>query len=206
MFTANYVISFKCIIDDNKNSLIDDKVSSKNYYYQFQSIINENYKIISTKKVSILRMMLHMTHNIKTRYWIINYVCVLSFCFPSQPLLFTPNSGHYTPQSLWSSLKSLLFMKKNSLIMNPWAPYRLSVVWGGGCCARNAHCTKIVGGVEPNGWGCAGVQKTIFPQKMFCAKPNTKPDSHYGSQVRKGLGTQAPRSNREYNLATAMAI
>ena len=49
-------------------------------------------------------------------------------------------------------------------------------------------------------------RKTILAQEIYCAKPNTKPDSHYGSWVHKGLGIQAPRIIKEYNLATAISI
>ena len=70
----------------------------------------------------------------------------------------------------------------------PWVPPYPSVMgWG----------TKIEGGVDSNGWVRAGVRDEISVQNIYCSKTNTKPDTHYGSQVCNGIGYQAPQSNLE---------
>ena len=57
----------------------------------------------------------------------------------------------------------------------------------GGCCARKARSTKLMEGVDLNGWGWAGASKTIMAREIYCAKPNLKPDSQSGSRFHKGL-------------------
>ena len=76
----------------------------------------------------------------------------------------------------------------------------------GECCAREAHCAKLVGGVDSNGWGCAGVHKKISAQDIYCANSNTKPDSQSSYWAHKVVGNRAPLSIREYNLMTAISI
>ena len=46
----------------------------------------------------------------------------------------------------------------------------------------------------------------IFARNVYCAKPNTNTDAHYGSRSRKGFGAQATRSTLEYDLMTAIII
>ena len=57
---------------------------------------------------------LTLSYNIKTRYWIIRYVCVPRFHFLSYSLLFTQKPGHYMPKSPCSSPYVLLFTPKFS--------------------------------------------------------------------------------------------
>ena len=74
----------------------------------------------------------------------------------------------------------------------PWAPFRPAVV--GLWCTHKARCTKLVGGVDSIGWGCAGALKTILAREIYCFKSNSKPDSQSGSQICKLPGSWAPRS------------
>ena len=84
-----------------------------------------------------------------------------------------------------------------------WCPVRPS--WGG-CCVCKACFSKLVGGVDLNGWGCAGVRRNILAQETYCAKRNPEPDSQSGSRVCKGIGNQAPQSIQEYDLETTIEI
>ena len=72
------------------------------------------------------------------------------------------------------------------------------------CCAREARCANLVGGVDSNWWVCAGLRKMILAWDLYCANPNPDPDYQSVSWFRKGLGTRASRSTREYNLVTAI--
>ena len=85
-----------------------------------------------------------------------------------------------------------------------WAPSCLSVV--AGVTHANHICTKLLGEVDLNGWGCAGLWKTILAREISCANLNPKPDSQSGSQVHKGLGTQDLRRIQDYDLETEVEI
>ena len=130
----------------------------------------------------------------KMRYWVISYVCVPCFCFRSKSLVFTPNTGHYTPKSPCSSPNGLFFIPKSSYGCVPMIAFQPDHHGAWGCCTHEARCAKLVGGVDSNGRGCAGVRETILTQEIYCTNPNTKPDYQYGSWVCKGLGTQYTQS------------
>ena len=72
------------------------------------------------------------------RYCIISYVCVPHFCFPSESLLFTPNPGHYMPNSPCSSPNGLLFNPKSASGNLPVSavPYVRRGGWGCVACAK----------------------------------------------------------------------
>ena len=57
-----------------------------------------------------------------------------------------------------------------------------------------------------NGWICADVRDAILAQDIYCTNPDPKPGTQYGSWFHKGLGTQALRSTREYDLETKIVI
>ena len=103
-----------------------------------------------------------------------------------------------TRQILRAPLQMACFLRR--------VPPRPSVMGGGVCCARKARCAKLVGGMDSNGWVCAGVRETILALNIYYSKPNTKPNSQSGSQVCKGLGNQALGSIGEYDLATLIVI
>ena len=123
----------------------------------------------------------------------------LQFHFPSQSLLFTPNPSLYMPMSPCSLPHCHLF---TPILSYGFVP--LSVVpsfqWGG------VGGGGLEGGVDLNGWVCAGVCDAILEQNIYCAKPNPETDTHSGSQVCKGLGAWSPQSNLDCDLATAIAI
>ena len=102
-----------------------------------------------------------------------------------------------TRQSLYTPLKKWpAFYAKVLVWVRTYERCPIRPLWGG-FWAWSA-LNKTSGGVDYNGWGCAGVHD--------CAKPNPKPKSQYVSQVRKGLGTRATWSIWEYDLTTAIAI
>ena len=131
---------------------------------------------------------------IKMRYYIINYVCALSFCFRPESLLFMSNPGHYMPKSTRSSPNEIIFTPTSlsKYILARAVLYVHCMEWK--CCARKTHWTKLGGRVDSNVWVCAGVSKTILAREVYPAKPNTKPDPQYGSQVHTGLGTRSLQS------------
>ena len=53
---------------------------------------------------------------------------------------------------------------------------------------------------------CAGVLDAILAQGIYVPKPNTNPDSQYGSRVYKVTGTQSLQSIQEYDLANVIEI
>ena len=111
----------------------------------------------------------------KTRFWIISYVCVLHFLFPSKFLILTPNPSHYTSKSPCSFPNGLLFTLKRSSDPYMWALSHLSVVGGGECCACKTHCAKLLGGVDLNEWGCTDVRETILAREIYCVNTNPEP-------------------------------
>ena len=115
-----------------------------------------------------------------------------------------PNNGHYMLKYQWYSPNGMLFTPKYSSGYIPMS--NILSVRCGGCCIRDAHCEKLVGGVDLNGWGCAGVHETILAWEIYCSKTNTKPTYQYGYRVRKVFGTWDPRIIWEYNFATAIVI
>ena len=50
------------------------------------------------------------------------------------------------------------------------------------------------------------MRKTILAQDIYCANPNTEPESQSGSRVCRVVGNQAPRSTQECDLATTIGI
>ena len=99
-------------------------------------------------------------------------VCPTLF-FRSKLLMFTPNLGHYTSKSRCSSLNDLFFTLESSSGYVPVSS--IPSVYRGGwgwVCMREAHCTKIGGWVDFNGWVCAGVHKNMFVREIYCAKNN----------------------------------
>ena len=142
------------------------------------------------------------------RYWSIRYVCCPRFFRMNlRYLLQIPVIIH---QSLRDPLQITFFLLQIILMgMYLWVPSSPSVVGGGrvgGCCTCEARCTKLVGGVDSDEWGCAGVCKNILVQEIYSAKPNADPKSQYRSQVHNGLGTQAPQSIQYYDLASVILI
>ena len=79
---------------------------------------------------------------------------------------------------------------------------------GGGvlCCVREVRSEKLGGGVDSNGWVCAGVCNATLSRDIYCAKPNQEPDAQYSSRVCRGLGTRDLQRTWEYNLSTTIAI
>ena len=132
-------------------------------------------------------------------YWIISYVYVPS-------LLLTPNTGYYTPKSLWYSSNGLILMQKVLVWERICEQCPVCLLCVGECWACKVRCAKLEGGVDSNWWVCAGVRKTILAQKIYCADPNPKPDSKCGSQVCKGLGNRAVWSIQKYDLTTNIEI
>ena len=131
----------------------------------------------------------------KTCYWIIRYVCALHFSVPSESLLLSqiPVIIH---QSLGAPLHMALFLLRSTHMGTYlWAPSCSSIMGGKGCCARRVCCAKIVGGMDLNRWGYAGVYETILMREIYCVKPNPKTDSQSGSQVRKRLGPDLRRAS-----------
>ena len=99
------------------------------------------------------------------------------------------------------------FLRQSTCLdIYPLDPPRPSVMISGRCYAHKAHCAKLAGGLDSNGWVFAGSRETILAREIYCAKPNLEPESQSGSWVCKGLGTQSPRSIREYDLANVIAI
>ena len=84
--------------------------------------------------------------NTKTRYWIISYLSCLRFHFPYKSLVFTPNPGHDTPRSPFSSPNVLIFTPESFSGYIPVSS--VSSIQYGGCCVCKAHCAKLVGGVD----------------------------------------------------------
>ena len=129
------------------------------------------------------------------------------FRFLYESLIFMPNIGHYMPKSPCSSPNGLLFTP-NSLS----GLIRVSTVpsgrhgGGGLCCMHEARCVNIVVVVDSNGWVCAGVSEMILARDIYCEKTNPKPDPQYSYRVRKGLGTRAPQSTWDCDLATVISI
>ena len=80
------------------------------------------------------------------------------------------------------------------------------LVFHGRCCSHEAHCAKLLGGVDSNGWGCTGVWKNLLAQESYCANLNPESNFQSVSRVRKGLGTRSPRNIRKYDLTTAISI
>ena len=108
------------------------------------------------------------------------------------------------PMSPYSSPNGLLFnLKYLSGYINMSAVPSISR--GGGVVLR-ARSAKPVGGVDSNGWGCAGVWESILAQEIYFFKTYPKPYAQSGSWVFKGLGTWAPRSIWEYDLVTVFTI
>ena len=88
-----------------------------------------------------------------------------------------------------------------------WRTIPPSGVEGGrGGCVHEVCSKKLVGGMDSNGWGCAGVRKNILTREFYWATIIPKPEYQYGSWVRKVLGNQSARIIWEYNLATPITI
>ena len=140
------------------------------------------------------------TINIETHY----SVPYFRFCYES--LILSLNHGHYAPKSPYSSPNVLLFTSKSLYGYLPARviPYVRRGGWG--CCMREARFAILGGGGDLNGRLFAGVCKTILAQEMYFPKPNTKPYSHSGYWVQRGLGTWSPWIIRDYNLAIAISI
>ena len=85
--------------------LVYDITKSKNQHYsKYFSLPIFQYNRVP---FSVYACSVH----IKTCHWIIIYVCLPTFRFLSKPLLFTLNTGHYTPKFLCSSLNGLILLQ-----------------------------------------------------------------------------------------------
>ena len=60
--------------------------------------------------------------------------------------------------------------------------------------------------VESSGWFHVCVRNAILAQNIYCAKPNTEPDTHFGSWIRNVIGDWAPQSILKYNRATTIVV
>ena len=112
-------------------------------------------------------------------------------------LIFTPNPSLYTPISPGSPPNDLLFTPISYFGFAPLSAVP-SVCWARG--------EKLGVGVDSSGLVHADVCNAILAKDIYCAKPNPDLDDHSSPRVRKGFGDLAMRSNREYDLATAIAV
>ena len=129
------------------------------------------------------------------------YGCRLRFHFPSISLIFTPNTGLYTPISPCYFPNGHIYFS-NTLQSSPVGFYPCEA----SCTIVAVGDAKLEVWVDLNGWVRVGVRDEIFARNVYCAKPNTNTDAHYGSRSRKGFGAQATRSTLEYDLMTAITI
>ena len=112
---------------------------------------------------------------------------------------------------IWQSIRAPLQMacfllQIPCLASYAWALSGLAVMGGGLCCMHEVRCMNIVVGVDSNGWFCAGVSEMILARDIYYDKPNPKPDPQSSYWVRKGLGTRAPQSTWDCDLATVISI
>ena len=110
-------------------------------YIQFHSLNISNY-FLSHLLVILFFFCLIISgqlKSLKTRYWIISFLCVLHFCVCSDSLLFTPNPGHYMPNYPCSSPNVPFLMLKSLSEYVPMItvpPVNCGGVCGGGGVAR----------------------------------------------------------------------
>ena len=121
--------------------------------------------------------------------------CRLQFSSPSESLIFTQNTSLYTPMSPCYPPNGLLFTLILSYGLIPLIAVLYLLREGG-----------LWGGVNYNGWVCAGVCDAILERDIYCPRSNNDPGTQSGSRVCKGLGDRAPRSTWEYNLTNKIAI
>ena len=128
----------------------------------------------------------------------------LQFNFPSASLIFTPNTGLYTPISPWSLPNvpppfSDIFQSSpilsDGFVILCIVPY---VCQGGGA--------KLEVWMDLNGWVHVCVRNAILARNNYCTKTNPELDSHSGSWIHNGLGNQALWNTLEYDLMTAISI
>ena len=147
-----------------------------------------------------------MVVSIKTRYWILSYVCCPYFRFLYKFLLFMPIPGHYTPMFPCSYPNRIIFtlhFLSGFALVGSIQSIRL---WEGLCHSHFSRCANLAAGVNSNGWFCTGVRKTILAQNFYCDHPNTDTNSQSGSQVHKWLGNWDLWITWECDLVTAIAI
>ena len=138
-------------------------------------------------------------------------MCCAHFNFLYKYLIFTPNPGLCTPMSLGSPPNGHIFTPNYS---SGFAPVSAIMPGHGGrgcvlCYERKVCCAKLGerGERVVFEWVSLGwCERCDLGARYLLHYPSPETNSQSGFRFHKGIGTQAPRSTQEYNLATTTLI